>query len=231
LSQKGGVVIGQPQSANLPAVVTPQKRVALLLDETGSMSDIKSDTIGSVNEYFGSLKESGGNLVCTLKTFSSERQRYILKNVPIASVEQPALTARDYVPRAFTPLYDAMGTLIDEMRDGQTGPVLFVVVSDGQENSSKEYDKAKIAARIDGLKGEGWEFVFLGVGWDAYGEAAGLGVGMGSTMSAGRHSNNTRAMYQSTARATRDWATSGSFGYTVEEKRLSGDRAVKSGDS
>src|SRR5262245_55082100 len=110
-----GVVIGQPDPS--AAAPSASKKVALLLDETGSMASIKNDVIGSVNEYFRALQADGIDIPVTLKCFNSLiGHRYLFQDKPLREIELPVLTQNNYTPDGGTPLYDAMGKLISEMR-------------------------------------------------------------------------------------------------------------------
>lgn len=220
------VVIGvpDPKPASLPSVIAG-KRVALLVDETGSMEPIRKDTIGSVNAYVRDLKEGEtADLKLTIRCFNEQNRRHVLDDARIGDVKLPAMDYDNYVPAASTPLYDAMGELIDELRK-TPGDVLFVTITDGEENCSKEYKKSTISALIAEMRTQGWEFAFLGTGFDAYKEAASLGINHGSTMSydAGR----TQGMMASNSASTRRWANTGIHSYSDEEKTLSGDKTVK----
>ena len=218
------VVIGAPElkPVSLPATV-PSKRVALLLDETGSMEPIRKDTIGSVNAYIRVLKDGPtADLLVTIRCFNSQSKRRVLDGVRVGEVEMPVMNYDNYVPAASTPLYDAMGELIDEMRK-TPGEVLFVTVTDGEENSSKEYKKETIAALITEMRTKGWEFAFLGTNFDAYKEAASLGIARGSTMT--YHSSRTSGMMASNAAATKRWFATSDHGFSDEEKAQSGDKS------
>ncbi|MBS0225813.1 MAG: hypothetical protein JSS25_05675 [Proteobacteria bacterium] len=101
---------------------------------------------------------------------------------PIGSV-QP-LTLERYVPRASTPLYDAMGRGILDLEaqlaaipeSERPTKVIFVVVTDGQENASQEFDRARVTALIEAKKAIGWDFVFLSADLGAFQDAQSLGV-------------------------------------------------------
>jgi|SRR5215472_3528704 len=96
-------------------------------------------------------------------------------------------------PRSGTPLLDALGTTItgigkllsDMPEDKRPGRVIFVIGTDGEENSSQEYSKEQVGQMIEHQKDAyGWDFTFIGAGFDAFDEAGGIGIGYGQTLSA-----------------------------------------------
>jgi Mg-chelatase subunit ChlD len=79
-----------------------------------------------------------------------------------------------YKPRGNTPLYDALGEMIEGVQQ-KDQPVLLVTITDGQENASRKYDKLKIQSLRAEKEKNGWTFVFLGADLDAYEEASKVG--------------------------------------------------------
>ncbi|NLI00038.1 MAG: hypothetical protein GX446_11185 [Chthonomonadales bacterium] len=117
----------------------------------------------------------------------------------------PKLTRETYVPRASTPLLDAMGRGMNELSaqiaamDTADRPehVLFVVVTDGQENASREFTRADIVRMIDERKQAGWQFAFLSADLDAIEEAGHLGVMAQARMAFRKDAAGVQAMYAS----------------------------------
>lgn len=147
--------------------------VCFLLDETGSMISYKKETIDGFNTYVDELRSEKSTKMMLTK-FNTQSMS-IGDAVPIAEVEE--LTSQNYKPNHWTPLYDAIGRTIvkaDEQIDPKN--VLFVIMTDGEENSSKEYTKDGIFKLIEDKKADGWQFVFLGANQDAYVAGAGMGV-------------------------------------------------------
>lgn len=105
-----------------------------LLDKSGSMDSVLDDTIGGFNSFVRSQVSLGGTL--SLYTFSDKCQ-CVYKDVPIEDVKP--LTKDTYVPEGCTALYDAMGKVLSENDKGT-----LVVLTDGQENSSKKYTKSHV---------------------------------------------------------------------------------------
>ncbi|MCG8378351.1 MAG: VWA domain-containing protein, partial [Proteobacteria bacterium] len=153
--------------------------VSFLLDETGSMQEIKDDTVGGFNAYVETLQKGDGDIVFSLVSFNSNmtERRYVAE--PIAKVEP--LTDDTYQPRAMTPLIDAAVKIIkatdEAVSKRKDKPnVVVVMQTDGQENVSVEYTNADLAALIKEKDQAGWQFVFLGAGLDAFAAAREAGI-------------------------------------------------------
>lgn len=147
------------------------KYVSFLLDETGSMQEIKQDTMGGFNEYVETLKKDGGDIAFSLVSFNSNetKSRYVAE--PIEKVA--SLTTDNYRPEAMTPLIDASVKVIKatakavKKRSDET-LVLVVIQTDGYENASQKYTAADLATLVKEKTKAGWQFVFLGAGLDAF---------------------------------------------------------------
>jgi hypothetical protein len=153
--------------------------VSFLLDETGSMEPIKSDTIGGFNAHLDKLKQSRSEIVFSLVSFNSSntRKRYVAE--PIHSI--PPLDASDYQPAAMTPLIDAAVKIIkataEAVAQRSDDPnVVIVMQTDGEENVSVEYTSADLATLVKEKEKAGWQFVFLGAGLDAFAAARQAGL-------------------------------------------------------
>src|SRR5262249_23171941 len=139
----------------------------ILLDETASMQSCKHETISAFNEYVKGLKgaKTASEIYLTLVTFNSEHRKTVFANRPLPRV--PELTEESYKPGAITPLYDAAYATIGEAEKKSTGKdVLFIIVTDGQENASQEIDRPRIFELIQKKKHAGWTFVFLAANQD-----------------------------------------------------------------
>ena len=169
--------------------------LTFLLDETGSMQSIKDDTIGGFNAYIESLKTDPRPLKFTLLKFDSNHVEKVYVGTPIADV-QP-LTPDSYHPGAATPLIDATYKAIQATdavvsAHADAPHVLVVVQTDGQENCSTEHTRAELAQLVKEKTAQGWGFVFLGAGIDAFAEAGSLGFSVHNTLSYSRqHTQQT----------------------------------------
>jgi hypothetical protein len=175
--------------------------VSLLLDETGSMSSCLDETINGYNEYIKSLAgDKKSNYLFTLTKFDSNHTTTVHNGTPIKDV--PNLNRETYVPGAWTPLYDAIGRGINAL--GKKKNVLFVIITDGMENASREYSRQQIFEMIEDKTKNGWSFVYLGANQDAYAVGAQLGVPKGNTSS--YSTKKTGETFDAVSRATVSYA-------------------------
>jgi hypothetical protein len=154
-------------------------KIIILLDESGSMNTVRADILKSLNAFIEEqrtvpVNAAGGGAVFTLIKFN-DRVNTVRLNVKFDTVR--ALSEADYVPTNGTALYDAIGATLDAYKNEKN--VLVVIVTDGEENSSKKYDRETIAKRIDQLKDDksaDWSFVYIGC--DSVTERQGASIGM-----------------------------------------------------
>jgi Mg-chelatase subunit ChlD len=159
-----------------------------LIDRSGSMDHLRQAVVDGFNGFVTEQKSVEGKARLTLVQFDSEDPYEVL--VDAARLEKVApLTSHRYQPRGMTPLYDAMGSLIDaaEARIADRGrrgrpaeDQLVVVFTDGMENASQSWDRQELFTRIEAKKADGWTFVYLGANQDSYAAGGDLGVAQGS---------------------------------------------------
>ena len=163
--------------------------IVVLLDRSGSMDDIRDDTIGGFNTFLKQQQEETGSATLTFVQFDSQDPYEVIHRFRAVKTVQ-ALTRENYTPRAQTPLLDAMGRAISDLEEslaaiepeGRPGQVLVAIVTDGMENASTEYTRDSILRMVERKKKEGWTFVFLSADLDAIGEAHHLGIDRAATM-------------------------------------------------
>jgi hypothetical protein len=168
--------------------------IHLVLDETGSMGHVRQSTINSVNEYLNSQRGIAGGCTVTLTTFDVGHNRPIVRDIfrnrPIEEVQN--LTLETYAPYGSTNLYDAIGHALvsteAELSSQPTVPnVLIVIITDGEENASQEYNGPEGLARIKNMikakEALGWTVVYLGANQDAWAVGQTFGLAKGQTMS------------------------------------------------
>ena len=166
--------------------------VNFILDETGSMTSCRSQTISGFNEYIKTLQKKAGNILMSLTKFNSEKVEIVYAATPIKKV--PELTEATFSPAALTPLYDAIGQTIRAVeKESEKAKVLMVIMTDGYENASKEFVQKTIFDLIKKKQDEDdWTFVFLGADQDAWEAGQKLGLHRGNVMSfASGEMNNT----------------------------------------
>ena len=163
--------------------MTTRSHITVILDRTGSMESIRDDVIGGYNAFLAQQQAAPGSATLTLVQFDSQDPFEVLQaDADLATV--PPLTREQYVPRASTPLYDAIGRGILELevalakrrKADRPEQVIFVIVTDGAENASVEFDRARVRRLIDAKTGLGWQFVFLSADLAAFEDAQAMGV-------------------------------------------------------
>ena len=152
----------------------------IIIDESGSMQSIKNAAIDSVNETIQTIrsaqkKHEDQEHFVSLVTFNDD-VKTVYECVPVDEVKE--LTAETYQPDCCTALYDAMGISLNALRKkvAEDDKVLVTVVTDGEENSSKEYSGKAIKALIDELKAKGWVFAYIGANQDVEAVAATISI-------------------------------------------------------
>ena len=155
--------------------------MVFILDRSGSMGGLESDTIGGFNGMIARQKAEGKQVNVTTVLFDDEVE-IIHDRFPIEIIEP--LTEKEYFVRGCTALLDAVGEAIVKIDNVQkhlpethkAGKVIFVITTDGLENSSEKYTYEQIRRMISAKKECGWEFLFLGANIDAGKEAEKIGI-------------------------------------------------------
>ena len=153
----------------------------LVLDESGSMSSIEKQAVDSVNETLQSVRaaqkkyEDQEHFV-SFVTFNSDGIKTILDRVEAQRAED--ITPAQFNPDSCTPLYDAIGISVNELKKSvaENDKVLVTIITDGYENASKEYNKASVKALTEKLGKEGWTFAYIGANQDAMAVSHDLGI-------------------------------------------------------
>lgn len=162
-------------------VVTPSTTpicIEFVLDETGSMYSCRNQTVGGFNEYLSEQRKVQGECRLTLTKFEGGNLATPYQDLDIQMV--PTMTDRMFNPGGATNLYDTIGTRIQSLRTKLSGwtekpPVLFVVMTDGADNMSHQYNTASIKELVRELETQGWTFVFLGAYQSAFSTAEAMG--------------------------------------------------------
>ena len=153
-----------------------------ILDRSGSMCGLESDTIGGFNSMINKQKAEDGDAIVTTVLFD-DKMRIIHDRFDINDVAP--MTEKDYYVGGCTALLDAVGKSINKTvnvqrhlpEDKRADKVIFVIITDGYENASREYTYDKIKRMIDHEQEKyGWEFMFLGANIDAVSEGAKFGI-------------------------------------------------------
>lgn len=156
--------------------------MVFVLDRSGSMSGLAADTIGGFNELIEKQKKIEGHAYVTTVLFDHE---YEVLHDHVALEEVAPLTDKEYFARGSTALLDAVGRTIDAVgarlaaapEEERPAHVVFVITTDGMENSSREYTAQRVRGMIEHQQQKySWQFVFLGANMDAVSEARKLGI-------------------------------------------------------
>jgi uncharacterized protein YegL len=156
--------------------------VAVIIDKSGSMEGKESDVIGGFNKFLADQQAQPGEARMSVVLFDTQVSR-VHSSVPIRDV--PLLDGKTYAPDGMTALLDAVGGTIRKIEDEiakrpgnkQPDKIISVIMTDGEENSSREYKQPQIKKMIEERQASGrWEFIFMGANVDAFAEAESLGV-------------------------------------------------------
>ena len=145
--------------------------VVFILDKSGSMSGSEENTISSFNEYLEKEKKNKFKTTITTVLFS-DTYEYLHNGMDVKEVK--AITHDDYKVGGCTALYDALGNTIHSMDKKDTDKVLFIIITDGYENASREYDNKNIRNLIK--KHKDWEFIYIGADIDSYEAGGRIGI-------------------------------------------------------
>lgn len=182
--------------------------IIFVIDKSGSMAHLAGDTIGGFNGFIESQKALDGKATLTTVLFDTT-WKTLHDGIDIHEVKP--MTSADYSAYGGTAMLDAIGETIervqnrhDELGAEKPDNVLFVITTDGEENSSRKFKKSQIEKMIKHqINGHGWKFMFLGANMDAVKEAEDIGIGRNYSVTYDYTSKGVNAVY-----ATMDCAVS-----------------------
>ncbi|MGN1339215.1 MAG: hypothetical protein ACI4WS_02880 [Oscillospiraceae bacterium] len=181
--------------------------LVFILDMSGSMADLTSDTIGGFNSMIEKQRAQEGEVLVSTVVFN-DQSRVIHDRTPLSKVER--LTNRDYTPCGCTALLDAVGSAIHHIgnvhkyarAEDVPAKTLFVITTDGMENSSRFYDSKRVKSMIKRQQSKyGWEFVFLGANIDAVETAGNIGIAPGNAVNYCSDSIGSGILYSAVSHA------------------------------
>ena len=182
--------------------------ISIILDRTGSMEEIREDTIGGFNAFLKEQQALPDEATFSLIQFDSQDPYEVIHHFEKIN-NVPRLTSETYVPRASTPLLDAIGkgvndleSALDKMKPAKRpANVVMVIITDGQENSSREFGKNQIVKMIKAKQGKGWQFVYLSADLDSINDAMEYGMHAHATMAFEKTHVGTQHMWSSSSKA------------------------------
>jgi hypothetical protein len=187
-----------------------------ILDRSGSMEPIRDDVIGGFNTFIEEQKKVPGEATITLVQFDEQDPYEVIYN--FAKLEEVKPLTRDtFVPRGWTPLLDALGRGINDCgqrlsqmpEHERPEKVIFCIITDGQENKSKEFNKAQITKMIKEQTDQWkWEFLFLSCDLAAIDDAVSYGILKSKTMSFTKSAAGTRSGYATLSNMVKSSRTS-----------------------
>ncbi len=189
--------------------------LVFILDKSGSMSGLESDTIGGFNSMLAKQKEVDGECYVTTVFFDNDYE-LIHDRIDIKAISP--ITEKEYQVGGSTALLDAIGRTVNKIDNAQkhtaeeyrAEKVMFVIITDGEENSSREYTSDKVKALIERQKEKyAWEFVFLGANIDAVETAVRYGISADRAMGYISDSKGTGLNFRVMAKAVTRFRESG----------------------
>ena len=156
--------------------------IACVIDRSGSMESIASDAIGGFNAFLKEQQKDTAEARLTLVLFDHEYE-IVYQSVDVRQVAP--LSAENYIPRGTTALFDAVGRTIDDLgrrlaktaENERPAKVIIAILTDGLENSSRDYTQPKIASMIENQRTQySWEFIFLAANQNAIATAGAISI-------------------------------------------------------
>lgn len=184
-----------------------------IVDKSGSMSGLEDDTVGGINATLDANRQGEGDVYVSVVFFDTNVETF-LDHVLIDDVAP--IVRDDYRPGGMTALLDAVGVTLDAVKErvmaqkkSKRPRVIVAIITDGAENSSREYKYEDIKKRVDDLGKKGFEFLFLGANIDAIGTASNLGISVNRASAYVADSVGTAVAYEAMAKATASYRRTG----------------------
>lgn len=184
-----------------------------ILDRSGSMAGLESDTIKGFNSLLNKQSEEEGEAIITTVLFDHAYE-ILHDRINLKSIAN--ITEKEYYVRGSTALLDAIGMTIEKiinvqkatLKEHQSDKVLFVITTDGMENSSRKYNYKMIKKMIENQKKKyHWEFIFMGANMDAIDVASNFGIEANRAVNYHSDKQGTNLNYQAMNKVIRDFRT------------------------
>ena len=172
--------------------------VVFILDKSGSMRGTESDTVGGYNSYIESFKDKNAKITTVLFNWHYEM---ITRRKNVSDVKE--LTTKKYRVGGGTALLDAIGKSIRFMEKQKAKKVIFIITTDGEENSSTRYSKTDIKELIK--KHDNWEFIYIGANIDSYAEGQSIGIKRDNIANYSKDRQGISTMFKAMCAATEDF--------------------------
>lgn len=198
--------------------------LVFILDKSGSMSGLESDTIGGFNSMLKKQQKEEGEAIVTTVLFD-DKYDIIHDRINIKAIKP--LTEKEYFVEGSTALLDAIGKTIVKIgnvqkntdKDFRADKVVFVITTDGMENASREYTYEKIRTMIENQKVKyQWEFIFLGANIDAISTAERFGIGADRAATYHADSKGTQLNYDVVSEVVSDFRANRAVSHNWKKK-------------
>lgn len=181
--------------------------LVFVVDRSGSMGGLESDTIGGFNATLEAHRKEDGEAFVSTVLFDNEIE-VLHDRLPIADVKP--ITEKEYWVRGCTALLDAVGGAVNHIdrvhgylpEDARPEHTIVVITTDGMENASREYSYERVKELITKKEKEGWDFLFLGANIDAAAEAGRIGISSDRAATYMADGEGTRVMHEAQCAAT-----------------------------
>lgn len=175
--------------------------IVVIADRSGSMKPLVSDTIGAFNAFVEEQKALPGSARLTLVTFDNFYE--VAKGYESVDIKDaPELTEDVYYARGMTALYDAMGTTLTSLLKQNPARAIVMVITDGEENSSREYNHRQVKELVEQAEAKGWEVIFTAANIDVASYGNSLGIAASATRSFVADSHGIAQAYTNFSTAT-----------------------------
>ena len=207
--------------------------LVFIVDRSGSMGGLESDTIGGLNATLSKNREVEGEGLVSIVLFDNVSE-VLVDRTPIAEVAN--LTTAQYQVRGCTALLDAVGDAIRYHEKVQrilpeshrAEHVIFTIITDGLENASRRRTYSEVKRMIEAKQEDGWEFIFLGANIDAAAEAGRMGIRADRATQYVSDGEGTAIAYEAMAHAQVSRRTTGAVAPTWSESARA-DAAARGG--
>ncbi|NLB70885.1 MAG: VWA domain-containing protein [Chloroflexi bacterium] len=205
-----------------------------ILDRSGSMAGLESDTIGGFNATITDQKNIEGETRVTTILFDNF---FEVLHDRINLQDLTPLTGKEYFVRGSTALYDAVALGINKITnvqkqtkpEGRADKVIMVITTDGYENASRENNAAMLHKKIEDCKKEGWEFLFLGADIDAQAAAGAIGIDANRSSNYMKDHQGVQVQYESLNYAISSMRTGGPLPKDWKDKLDEDNKRKKKG--
>ena len=199
-------------------------KIVCVLDRSGSMAAIADDAIGGFNTFLKDQQEAGDNADISVYLFDNQYDP-LYENRPVA--QAPPLDSTTFVPRGMTALYDAVGRTINTVgavlsqtpeRD-RPDKVLFVILTDGRENSSREFNKHQVFTMVEHQRSKySWQFMYLAANEAGMKDGAAIGMRSTDSLQFVPDAPGATAAFANISESTRGYRKAGKFSVSRASK-------------